>query len=89
MEELDEDILTAITLGAKEIMPPATIALFCICIAFVPLLALGGVAGFLFRPLAEAVVFAMIASYAPDLHAGADDGPCPAAQPGASSPRRG
>ena len=63
MEELDEDILTAITLGAKEIMPPATIALFCICLAFVPLLALGGVAGFLFRPLAEAVVFAMIASY--------------------------
>ena len=63
MEELDEDILTAITLGAKEIMPPATIALFCICIVFVPLLALGGVAGFLFRPLAEAVVFAMIASY--------------------------
>ena len=63
MEELDEDILTAITRGAKEIMPPATIALFCICIAFVPLLALGGVAGFLFRPLAEAVVFAMIASY--------------------------
>ena len=63
MEELGEDIVTAITKGAQEIMPPATIALFCICIAFVPLLALGGVAGFLFRPLAEAVVFAMIASY--------------------------
>jgi multidrug efflux pump subunit AcrB len=63
MEELDEDILTAITRGAQEIMPPATIALFCICIAFVPLLALGGVAGYLFRPLAMAVVFAMIASY--------------------------
>ena len=63
MEELGEDILTAITLGAREIMPPATIALFCICIVFVPLLALGGVAGFLFRPLAMAVVFAMIASY--------------------------
>ena len=63
IEELDEDILTAITRGAQEIMPPATIALFCICIAFVPLLALGGVAGYLFRPLAEAVVFAMIASY--------------------------
>ena len=30
-------------------MPPATVALFCICIAFVPLLALGGVAGYLFR----------------------------------------
>ena len=63
MEELGEDILTAITHGAQEIMPPATVALFCICIAFVPLLALGGVAGYLFRPLAMAVVFAMIASY--------------------------
>jgi multidrug efflux pump subunit AcrB len=63
MEELGEDILTAITDGAQEIMPPATIALFCICIAFVPLLSLGGVAGYLFRPLAMAVVFAMIASY--------------------------
>ncbi len=63
MEELHEDIVTAITRGAQEIMPPATVALFCICIAFVPLLALGGVAGYLFRPLAEAVVFAMIASY--------------------------
>jgi multidrug efflux pump subunit AcrB len=63
MEEFGEDIVTAITRGAQEIMPPATIALFCICIAFVPLLSLGGVAGYLFRPLAMAVVFAMIASY--------------------------
>ncbi len=63
MEELGEDIVTAITRGAQEIMPPATVALFCICIAFVPLLALGGVAGYLFRPLAMAVVFAMVASY--------------------------
>ncbi len=63
MEEHGEDILTAITRGAQEIMPPATVALFCICIAFAPLLALGGVAGYLFRPLAMAVVFAMIASY--------------------------
>ena len=61
--EHGEDILTAITNGAQEIMPPATVALFCICIAFVPLLTLGGVAGYLFRPLAMAVVFAMIASY--------------------------
>jgi len=61
--EHGEDILTAITKGAQEIMPPATIALFCICIVFVPLLTLGGVAGYLFRPLAMAVVFAMIASY--------------------------
>jgi multidrug efflux pump subunit AcrB len=63
MEEKGEYILTAITHGAQEIMAPATIALFCICIAFVPLLSLGGVAGYLFRPLAMAVVFAMIASY--------------------------
>src|SRR5277367_259897 len=63
MEEFGEDIVTAITRGAQEIMPPATISLFCICIAFVPLLELGGVAGYLFRPLAMAVVFAMIASY--------------------------
>jgi multidrug efflux pump subunit AcrB len=63
MEEQGENILTAITHGAQEIMAPATIALFCICIAFVPLLSLGGVAGYLFRPLAMAVVFAMIASY--------------------------
>jgi multidrug efflux pump subunit AcrB len=63
MEELGEDIVTAITHGAQEIMPPATVALLCICIAFTPLLALGGVAGYLFRPLAMAVVFAMIASY--------------------------
>ncbi len=63
MEELGEDVLTAITHGAREIMPPATVSLMCICIAFVPLLALGGVAGYLFRPLAMAVVFAMIASY--------------------------
>ena len=94
MEELDEDILTAITRGAQEIMPPATVALFCICIAFVPLLALGGVAGYLFRPLAMAVVFAMIASYiltytlVPTMahfllrgqhhHSTRDDGPIPA-----------
>jgi multidrug efflux pump subunit AcrB len=63
MEEQGEDILMAITHGAQEIMAPATIALLCICIAFVPLLSLGGVAGYLFRPLAMAVVFAMVASY--------------------------
>jgi multidrug efflux pump subunit AcrB len=63
LEEQGEDILTAITHGAQEIMQPATVALFCICVAFVPLLSLGGVAGFLFRPLAMAVVFAMVASY--------------------------
>ncbi|WP_348626733.1 efflux RND transporter permease subunit [Methylocella silvestris] len=58
-----DDIETAIVEGAREIMPPATVSLLCICIAFVPLLSLGGVAGYLFRPLALAVVSAMVASY--------------------------
>ena len=62
MEE-GEPIDDAIIKAAKEIITPATVSLFCICIVFAPLLLLGGVAGYLFRPLAEAVVFAMIASY--------------------------
>jgi len=53
----------AIMDGARQIVVPATVSLLCICIAFVPMFGLGGVGGFLFRPLAEAVVFAMIASY--------------------------
>jgi multidrug efflux pump subunit AcrB len=53
----------AILEGAKQIVVPATVSLLCICIAFVPMFGLGGVAGYLFRPLAEAVVFALIASY--------------------------
>ena len=56
-------IETSILDGAKEIMIPATVSLMCICIAFVPMFGLGGVAGYLFRPLAEAFVFALIASY--------------------------
>jgi multidrug efflux pump subunit AcrB len=56
-------IETAILDGAKQIVVPATVSLLCICVAFVPMFGLGGVAGYLFRPLAEAVVFAMIASY--------------------------
>ncbi len=58
-----EDIETSIVDGAKQIMVPATVSLLCICIAFVPMFGLGGVAGYLFRPLAEAFVFALIASY--------------------------
>jgi multidrug efflux pump subunit AcrB len=42
---------------------PATVSLLCICIAFVPMFGLGGVAGYLFRPLAEAVILALAASY--------------------------
>jgi multidrug efflux pump subunit AcrB len=61
--EAGEQIDDAIVKAAKEIISPATVSLFCIIIVFAPMLLLSGVAGFLFRPLAEAVVFAMIASY--------------------------
>ena len=61
--EQGKPIDTAILDGAQQIVVPATVSLLCICIAFVPMFGLGGVAGYLFRPLAEAVVFAMIASY--------------------------
>jgi CzcA family heavy metal efflux pump len=54
----------AILDGAAEIAGPAFVATLCICIAFVPMFFLTGVAGKLFVPLAEAVVFAMLASYA-------------------------
>jgi multidrug efflux pump subunit AcrB len=61
--EHGKDIETAILDGARQIVVPATVSLMCICIAFVPMFGLSGVAGYLFRPLAEAVVFALIASY--------------------------
>ncbi|TDV07874.1 efflux RND transporter permease subunit [Paraburkholderia caballeronis] len=49
--------------GAGEIAVPALVSTLCICIVFVPMFFLTGVARFLFVPLAEAVVFAMVASY--------------------------
>ena len=49
--------------GAGEIAIPALVSTLCICIVFVPMFFLTGVARFLFVPLAEAVVFAMLASY--------------------------
>jgi multidrug efflux pump subunit AcrB len=61
--EHGKEVETAILDGARQIVVPATVSLMCICIAFVPMFGLGGVAGYLFRPLAEAVVFALIASY--------------------------
>ena len=61
--EHGKPIEPAILDGAKQIVVPATVSLLCICIAFVPMFGLGGVAGYLFRPLAEAVVFALVASY--------------------------
>ncbi|MGZ5204163.1 MAG: efflux RND transporter permease subunit [Caldimonas sp.] len=53
----------AILVGAGEIGVPAFVSTLCICIVFVPMFFLSGVARFLFVPLAEAVVFAMAASY--------------------------
>ncbi len=61
--EQGKEIEPAIMDGARQIVVPATVSLLCICIVFVPMFGLGGVAGYLFRPLAEAVVFAMIGSY--------------------------
>ena len=61
--EQGKDVRTAILDGAQQIVTPAFVSLLCICIVFVPMFALKGVAGFLFVPMAEAVVFAMIASF--------------------------
>ncbi len=61
--EHGKDVKTAILDGANQIVVPAFVSLLCICIVFVPMFMLKGVAGFLFVPMAESVVFAMIASF--------------------------
>jgi multidrug efflux pump subunit AcrB len=53
----------AILEGAAQIAVPALVSTLCICIVFLPMFLLGGVARYLFVPLAEAVVFAMLTSY--------------------------
>ena len=58
-KEVEESILD----GAQQIAIPALVSTLCICIVFVPMFFLSGVAKFLFVPMAEAVVFAMLASY--------------------------
>ncbi len=60
---LGKSLEDAILTGAGEIGIPVLVATMCICIVFVPMFFLSGVARFLFVPLAEAVVFAMAASY--------------------------
>ncbi len=60
---LGTNLHDAILEGAGEIAVPAFASTLCICIVFVPMFFLTGVARFLFVPLAEAVVFAMLASY--------------------------
>jgi CzcA family heavy metal efflux pump len=61
--EQGKDIKPAILDGAQQIVIPAFVTLLCLCIVFLPMFRLGGVAGYLFRPLAEAVVFALIGSF--------------------------
>jgi CzcA family heavy metal efflux pump len=61
--EQGKDLETAILDGARQIAVPTLVSTLCICIVFVPMFLLTGVARYLFVPLALAVVFAMLASY--------------------------
>jgi multidrug efflux pump subunit AcrB len=61
--EQGKDVRSAILEGASQIVLPAFVSLLCICIVFVPMLLLNGIARFLFVPLAEAVIYAMVASF--------------------------
>jgi multidrug efflux pump subunit AcrB len=57
--ELEPGIIAA----ANQIVVPTFVATLCICIVWLPLFQLSGVAGYLFLPMAEAIIFAMIASF--------------------------
>jgi multidrug efflux pump subunit AcrB len=61
--EQGKDVEAAILDGAHQIALPALVSTLSICIVFVPMFLLAGIAKFLFIPMAEAVVFAMLASY--------------------------
>jgi multidrug efflux pump subunit AcrB len=61
--EQGKDVESAIIDGAQQIVGPAFVSLLCICIAFVPMFFLDGVSRFLFVPMAEAVIFAMVCSF--------------------------
>jgi multidrug efflux pump subunit AcrB len=61
--EQGKEVEPAILDGANQIVVPAFVSLLCICIVFVPMFFLQGVARFLFVPMAEAVIFAMIWSF--------------------------
>jgi multidrug efflux pump subunit AcrB len=61
--EQGKEVEAAILDGAKQIALPALVSTLSICIVFVPMFLLSGIARYLFVPLAEAVVFAMLASY--------------------------
>ncbi len=61
--EMGKELRQAILDGAQQIAVPALVSTLCICIVFTPMFFLSGVSRYLFVPLAEAVVFAMLASY--------------------------
>jgi CzcA family heavy metal efflux pump len=61
--EQGKGVVQAILDGSAQIVTPAFVSLLCICIVFVPMFFLPGVAGYLFVPLALAVIFAMIGSF--------------------------
>lgn len=61
--EQGKAVKVAILDGAKQIVGPAFVSLLCICIVFVPMFLLQGIAGYLFRPMALAVIFAMASSF--------------------------
>ena len=60
---MGKEMKQAILDGAQQVAVPAFVSTLCICIVFVPMFFLTGVAKFLFVPMAEAVCFAMLASY--------------------------
>ncbi|MBB3105048.1 efflux RND transporter permease subunit [Azomonas macrocytogenes] len=61
--EMGKDIETAIIDAANQIVIPTLVATLCICIVWFPLFTLEGVSGWLFMPMAEAIIFAMLASF--------------------------
>ncbi|MDF0643172.1 MAG: efflux RND transporter permease subunit [Nitrospira sp.] len=61
--EMGKPLETAIIDAANQIVVPTLVATLCIAIVWLPLFELGGVAGYLFKPMAEAVIIAMIASF--------------------------
>jgi CzcA family heavy metal efflux pump len=61
--EQGKDVETSILDGAQQIVTPAFVSLLCICIVFIPMFFLDGVSRFLFVPMAEAVIFAMVCSF--------------------------
>ena len=61
--EAGKTLEDAIIDGANQIVIPTFVATLCICIVFLPLFQLSGISGYLFLPLGEAIVFAMVASF--------------------------